>query len=72
MANARSGSVRPLDRRHELEQLRRSLAMLSPGTKALSREEAMRLIVELDELHGRLQRLRRELQRVLDDLSPGR
>ena len=48
-----------MDRRHELENLRRSLAMLNPGaTASLSREEAIRLITEVAELQARLERLR--------------
>lgn len=38
-----------MDRLYELENLRRSLAMLPPGTKVLDREEAMRLLAELQE-----------------------
>ena len=36
-----------MERRYELETLRRSLAMLRPGAPALDREEAMRLVREL-------------------------
>jgi hypothetical protein len=42
-----------VDRLHELERMRRSIAMLQPGTKALSREDAMRLIAELQDLERR-------------------
>jgi hypothetical protein len=56
-----------MDRYHELEDLRRSLAMLPPGTKALSREEAMRLLAELQEVEGRLRDLRDALRGVLGD-----
>jgi hypothetical protein len=52
-----------MDRYHELEDLRRSLAMLPPGTKAL---EAMRLLAELQEVEGRLRNLRDALRGVLD------
>jgi hypothetical protein len=58
------GSV---DRLHELERMRRSIAMLQPGTKALSREDAMRLIAELQDVEGRLKRLKVGLQRLVDD-----
>jgi vacuolar-type H+-ATPase subunit D/Vma8 len=58
------GSV---DRLYELERMRRSIAMLQPGAKALSREESMRLIVELQELERRMRDLRRALRTVLDD-----
>jgi hypothetical protein len=46
---------------YELEQLRRSIAMLSPGARALDREGALRLLADLqaaqrerDELRERL------------------
>jgi hypothetical protein len=59
-----------VDRPHELENLRRSLAMLAPGTVAsLSREEAMALVSELAEVQTRLERLRGTLREVLDDLE---
>ncbi len=52
MANVCSSSV---DRMYELENLRRSLAMLPPGSKAaLDREQAMRLLAELRRVEGRL------------------
>jgi hypothetical protein len=54
-----------MDRLHELESMRRSIAMLQPGTKALSREEAMRLIAELQDVEGRLKRLKNGLQRLV-------
>jgi hypothetical protein len=38
--------------------MRRSIAKLQPGTKALSREDAMRLIAELQDVEGRLKRLK--------------
>jgi len=53
---------------HELERLRRSLAMLAPGVSAssLSREEAMALITELVVVQARLERLRTELRRLVE------
>jgi hypothetical protein len=47
---------------HELERLRRSLAMLAPGVVAssLSREEAMALVTELVDVQARLERVRAE------------
>jgi vacuolar-type H+-ATPase subunit D/Vma8 len=54
-----------MDRLHELERMRRSIAMLEPGTKALSREEAMRLIAELQDLERRMRSLREALTGVL-------
>ena len=57
-----------MDRRSELENLRRSLAMLNPGaTASLSREEAMRLITEVADLQARLERLRRGLRTLVDE-----
>jgi hypothetical protein len=63
-ANICSMSV---ERRYELETLRRSLAMLRPGAPALDREEAMRLVRELQDLERQLRRLRRGLQELLSD-----
>lgn len=55
-----------MERFNELEDLRRSLAMLPPGSMAsLTREEAMRLLSELQALDERLRRLRSGLERVL-------
>jgi hypothetical protein len=52
----------------ELENLRRSLAMLNPGaTASLSREEAMRLITEVADLQARLERLRLGLRALVDE-----
>jgi hypothetical protein len=40
-----------MDRRLELEQLRRSIAMLSPGARdAIGREDALRLLTELHDV----------------------
>jgi vacuolar-type H+-ATPase subunit D/Vma8 len=55
----------PVERRYELETLRRSLAMLRPGAPALDREEAMRLVRELQDLERQLRTLRRGLQDLL-------
>ena len=54
-----------MERRYELESLRRSLAMLRPGAPALDREEAMRLVRELQDLEHQLRGLREGLQRLL-------
>jgi len=45
--------------------MRRSIAMLQPGSKALDREEAMRLIAELQDLERRMRGLRDALTAVL-------
>jgi hypothetical protein len=56
---------------HDLERVRRSLAMLPPGAKdtVLSREEAMAMVAELAEVKSRLERLRDGLRNVLDELE---
>jgi hypothetical protein len=56
-----------MDRLYELESMRRSIAMLQPGVKALSREEAMRLIAELQDVERRLRRLKTGLLRLVDE-----
>jgi vacuolar-type H+-ATPase subunit D/Vma8 len=56
-----------MERRYELETLRRSLAMLRPGAPALDREEAMRLVRELQDLERQLRTLRRGLQDLLSE-----
>ena len=54
-----------MERRYELESLRRSLAMLRPGAPALDREEAMRLVRELQEFEAQLRTLRAGLEALL-------
>jgi hypothetical protein len=54
-----------VDRYPELEDLRRSLAMLPPGSAGLSREDAMALASELQEQIARVRRLRDRLGAVL-------
>jgi predicted nucleic acid-binding Zn-ribbon protein len=57
-----------VDRRYEIESLRRSLAMLQPGAMAgLRREEAMDLIEEVQGLQSRLEQLRMELRRLAEE-----
>jgi hypothetical protein len=61
-----------VDRRHEITNLHRSIAMLTPGANALRREEALHLLEELSDVQERLDRLRQALQGVLGDPSnPG-
>ena len=44
-----------MDRRLEVEQLRRSIAMLAPGARdAVGREDALHLLGELGDVQGRL------------------
>jgi hypothetical protein len=59
-----------MERRYEIESLRRSLAMLRPGAPALDREEAMRLVRELQDLERQLRSLRQGLQALLS-AEPG-
>jgi hypothetical protein len=56
-----------MERRYELETLRRSLAMLRPGAPALDREEAIRLVRELQDLERQLRSLRQGLEQLLAD-----
>jgi hypothetical protein len=51
--------------REQVEQLRRSIALLQPGVSAMNREDAMRLLGELGEVQARLDRLRRGLAALL-------
>jgi hypothetical protein len=60
-----------MERRYEIENLRRSLMMLSPGVPGLSREEALRLIEDLCEAEERLDRLVAGLRRLLDQAQGG-
>jgi len=55
-----------MDRAIELEHRRQSLAVLPPGSPALGREEAVRLIAELQEAVLRLRNLRNALGRVME------
>ena len=62
-----------MDRSYELEIIRRSLAMLTPGQHALRREDAIDLVEELAELTKRLEMLRKGLARLIEqDDSIGR
>lgn len=61
---------RAVDRRYELEIMRRSLAMLSPGVQALSREDAIRLIEELTAVQDRLDHLRDGLRQLIEESPP--
>jgi hypothetical protein len=58
-------SERPYLAREEIEQLRRSIAMLQPGSMAMKRENAMRLLGDLGEVQGRLDQLRDGLRALL-------
>jgi len=54
-----------MDRSYELENCRRSLVMLPPDSQALSREDAVALIAELQETGRRLRALRNALRQVM-------
>ena len=56
-----------MDRRYELDNLRRSMAMLTPGVKALTREDALTLLDELYDVQARLDRLREALRRLAEE-----
>ena len=56
-----------MERQYELENLRRSIAMLRVGAPALDREEAMVLVRELQDLECQTRRLRDGMQRLLDE-----
>ena len=58
---------RPHLAKEEIEQLRRSIAMLQPGSMAMKREDAMRLLSELGDIQQRLDRLREGLRALLAD-----
>lgn len=62
-------SVFAVDRRYELEVLRRSLAMLTPGVRALTREEALDLVEELADVRKRLDQLEEGLRALLADIE---
>jgi hypothetical protein len=55
--------------REEVEQLRRSIAMLQPGSAAMNREDAMRLLAELGDVQARLDRLGHGLRALLAEDS---
>jgi hypothetical protein len=56
-----------MDRRYKIEILRRSLAMLTPGVGALTREEALELVEELADVRERLERLGQGMRALLAD-----
>ena len=56
----------------DLERLRRSIAMLSPGTMALAREDALALLGQVQRLRCSLDELADGLRRLLADADAGR
>ncbi len=59
------------DREHEIEQLRRSLAMLPAGADALKREEAMAVLGRLRDATARLRHLEDGLRSLLREWETG-
>jgi len=57
------------DRDHEIEHLRRSLAMLPAGSDALKREEAMALLGRLRDVTARLHRVEDGLRALIADAT---
>jgi len=55
----------PDEDRHSIERIRRSVAMLPPGHKALSREDAMLVLSRLDRAETQIDHLRDALEDVL-------
>jgi hypothetical protein len=55
-------SARPPE---QIEQMRRSIALLTPGSMAVGREDALQLMGELGDVHRRLDRLRQGLRELL-------
>lgn len=56
---------------HEIEQLRRSVAMLSPGEHALDRETTLQVLHQLQAVSRRVHRLEGGLQALLDEVDGG-
>jgi hypothetical protein len=57
-----------MDERLEVEQLRRSIAMLRPGARdALDREQAMRILTALHDVQRRLDDLKGRLRQLADE-----
>ena len=59
--------TRLLRTNEEIEQLRRSIAVLQPGALAMTREDASQLLRDLGEVQGRLDRLRDGLRALPDE-----
>jgi hypothetical protein len=58
--------VRLVDRRRELEHLRRSLAAIPPGQAVFHRDQAIALLEELTALTARHEALLAELRRLVE------
>lgn len=60
-----SRAAAPDQDRHAVERIRRSVAMLPPGQKALTREDAMMVLSRLDRAETQIEHLRGALEDVL-------
>ncbi|HEX6381580.1 MAG TPA: hypothetical protein VF180_10090 [Acidimicrobiia bacterium] len=56
-----------MEQSYLLDSLARSLAMLSPGAPALDREQAMKIVAQLEDAEQRLALLIAELRRLADE-----
>ena len=57
-----------MERRYEIENLRRSLGMLRPGVAAgLSREQALELLRQLQDVERRMEQLKHTLRKLADE-----
>lgn len=63
--------VMDLHLEHEIEQLRRSVAMLRPGEQALDRETTLQLLGRLQAVSRRVGRLEGGLRSLLDETEGG-
>lgn len=61
------GGMTRWDAEHEIEHLRRSLAMLPVGAGGLDREDAIEVLARLRDLTARLRRLEAGLRSLLAD-----
>ena len=51
---------------HEIEQVRRSVAMLSPGEQAMDRETALTVLHQLQAVSARVRHLEDGIRQLLD------
>lgn len=58
-----------LDLSSQVAILRQSVAMLSPGERAISREQAFVILERLDEVEGQLRHLREGVRQLLADVD---
>jgi hypothetical protein len=56
-----------VEQRYLLDGLARSLAMLSPGAPALDREQAMKIVAQLEDAEQRLALVIAKLRRLADE-----